>query len=731
MQALICRAALLAVCTLTLASGQQFFEFAVDQDKLAGAPDFGFLNHPLTAADRLIAANGHFFRVGNDLKPNTSDDERVRLFGLNLAFGANFPAESDAPRIARRLRRLGVNLVRLHHMDSSPDRDPENAASILTRGPYPTLNPVSVRRLRAFLTALRAEGIYVNVNLKVGYVFRPEVDHVPAMPGNRDFPFQSKPLQMFYPRMVELEVEYARALLTALGLANDPVLGMVEINNESSMLEAWQNGQLDREVAGAYQIELQKQWNAYLAAHGYTGPERPLVTAKDAAADSKLTDQFLSFLVECDRGFLGRMLAAVREAVGPLVPVTGSQMGYGGLLNLESQAAMDYLDNHFYIDHYQFPNRPWDERDWRIRDSSAVGSGLGAYLNMAASRVAGRPYTVSEFNQPYPNRQAAELDPTLAAFAAFQDWDGLVHFAYSHGHDWDHSMPGGFNIDGDWQKVPGFGQSAWLFRSGAVQTGKNVVELPVSTDLELQAGRERRNGNIASFLATIGYSPTVALLHPVALVKKAGTMPSEPLPLQPSLQSDTAELSYNRNTKVFTIDAPQAAGVFGFIGANHSATAGVMDVQLASSARGFAAILLTSLDGRPLRESTRMLLSNPGFVLATVAGSEPPRMQKLVPYADANGWWTFEKDAAFPGKPSGAREGARPIWMERVESVVTLRSTAASLVVYPLDGSGTRKRALPASEVRSMDGGFRVHVQADGQELSPWYEIVAERNGTN
>jgi hypothetical protein len=727
MQALICRAALLAVCTLTLASAQQYFEFAVDQDKLAGAPDFGFLNHPLAAADRLFAANGHFYRVGNDLKPNTADDERVRLFGLNLAFGANFPAESDAPRIARRLRRLGVNLVRLHHMDSSPDRDPDNAGSILTTGPYPTLNPVSVRRLRAFLTALRAEGIYVNVNLKVGYVFRPNVDHVPAMPGNRDFPFQSKPLQMFYPRMVELEVEYARTLLTALGLADDPVLGMVEINNESSMLEAWQNGQLDCEVAGAYQIELQKQWNAYLAAHGYTGPERPLVKAKDAAADSKLTDQFLSFLVECDRGFLGRMLAAVREAVGPLVPVTGSQMDYGGLLNLESQAAMDYLDNHFYIDHYEFPNRPWDSRDWTIRDSSAVGSGLAEYLNMAASRVAGRPYTVSEFNQPHPNRQAAELDPTLAAFAAFQDWDALVHFAYSHGHDWDHSMPGSFDINGDWQKVPAFGQSAWLFRSGAIRAGKKVVELPVSADLELQAGRERRNGNIASFLATVGYNPAMALLHPVALVKHAGSMPSEPLASQSAIQSDTSELSYNRDARLFTIDAPQAAGVFGFVGANHSVTTGAMDVQLASSARGFAAILLTSLDRQPLRESARMLLSNPGFVRATVAGSNPPRMQNLVPYAGAKDRWTFEADAAFPGKPSGARDGARPIWMERIESVVTIRSTATSLAVYPLDGSGTHKRALPASAVQGLDGSFRVHLQADGQDLSPWYEIVAER----
>ena len=102
--------------------------------------------------------DGHFYRVGRTER-DTADDERVRLFGVNLAFGANFPEETDAVRIARRLRRLGVNLVRLHHMDSQPDSNPENAGSMLTTGPFPTLNPVAVERLREFLDALKAEGI--------------------------------------------------------------------------------------------------------------------------------------------------------------------------------------------------------------------------------------------------------------------------------------------------------------------------------------------------------------------------------------------------------------------------------------------------------------------------------------------------------------------------------------------------------------------------------------------
>jgi hypothetical protein len=226
---------------LLLVSGCAFpqgslYQFHLDQDQLGGAPDFSGLNRPLTAADRLFNRDGRLTRVGEDLTPFTADDGRVRLFGVNLCFGANFPAEADALRLAQRLRRLGINLVRLHHMDSQPDSTSSNAGSLLTTGPYPTLNPVAVTRLRAFLDALTAEGIYINLNLHVGYVFRPVVDLVPPHPA---FPAQSKPLHIFYPRMVDLQVDYARRVLEALRLKDDPVLAMIEISNESSLARDW------------------------------------------------------------------------------------------------------------------------------------------------------------------------------------------------------------------------------------------------------------------------------------------------------------------------------------------------------------------------------------------------------------------------------------------------------------------------------------------------------------
>jgi len=84
-------AAFLALAVSLPAAGQdRLFPFSVDQDHLSGAPDFSFLNHALTAADRVFVKDGHFFTSAG----------RIRFFGVNNAFSANFPEPEDAPRIA-------------------------------------------------------------------------------------------------------------------------------------------------------------------------------------------------------------------------------------------------------------------------------------------------------------------------------------------------------------------------------------------------------------------------------------------------------------------------------------------------------------------------------------------------------------------------------------------------------------------------------------------------------
>lgn len=848
-----------------------YFQFDVDQDRLGGAVDFSFLNQPLGQADRLFVREGHFFRVGADLVSHTEDDTRVRLFGVNLAFTGNFPnTEADSVRIAKRLRRLGVNVVRLHHMDTQPDAVAANGASILTTGPYPTINMFAAERLRTFLDALRAEGIYANLNLKVGYQFQPAVDDVPAVEGGT--PDQSKPLHIFWPRLVEKQAEFAAKVVEALRLEDDPVLGLVEINNESSLVYAYQVGQIDRFVTGEYRAELGRRWNVFLRGryettdalrqawwldesdgpelldglawrtelHGaarlsYTElPERALrvqvtngsavamvkkvgfslntarpyvatvemradlpngvargvyfdvkedvspwrsvraqtvqvtnqwqrytmtftpsialdgtgrfatqveqlagttveirnwslsqpgrrgllpeesleasnvstVTAGVSVSDAKAED-WIRYLAELDRRYLETVRDAVRAKVGPLTPVAGTQMDFGGLMNLDSHAGLDYQDRHYYVDHYAFPGTAWDGRNWTIGETSNLATGLSPFLNAAWSREAGRPYTVSEFNQPWPNTYGAETDPALAAFAAFQDWDGLMHFAYAHNRTWDIGVPNGFNLNGDWGKLVNFGQSAWLFRTGAVAAGGAPVVAPYSEAARLAATRRGVNGSLAGYASTAhGIDPAMAFTRRVAIARAEEPWAEKPVVAEPG------EIRYA--ARLFTVDAAKVAAVMGFA---RRAEAGPLTVEI-ETARGFAVVMLTALDERPLAESARMLLTSPGFTLRSQPGATPAREQRLVNYPGSATRWTIEPDQA---RPSGdLNGGSRPVWMERIPMKVELRAAAARLTIYPLSASGARMEPIEAERTAE---GFRARLDA----ASPWFELVLER----
>lgn len=859
------RALLALLCALAAHAQPNLYKFSINQDQLSGAPDFSFLNHPLTQDDKITVRDGKFVDALG---------QPVRFFGVNLAFSGNFPTPQDAPRLAKRLRKLGINLVRLHHLDTQPDSNPANANSILTTGPYPTINTIAAERLRAFLTAMRAEGVHVNLNLKVGYEFRPAVDRVPAYSGT--FPNQSKPLHIFEPRMVSLQQEFARKIIDALQLRDDPVLAMVEINNESSILYSFQTNQFDNLVTGLYRDEITTQWNRHLksryestdalrqkwgasegdsddllpqswrleqqaGAQAQTAPidngirltftantsqviakqvgfsvtqgdtylaemeiradantsiywdvkqdispwnpavsrtftatpqwqrvtlpftpsfsmqnigrfgvqvsrstapieirnakltrrgrrglgeneslesQNIAIPGNDGSTETRLTD-FIEFLAALDKSYLDGMKAAVRESTSWEVPVAGTQMNFSGLMTIDTHAALDYQDIHFYLDHYNFPAVQWDGRDWRIRDSSNLQSGYTTLLNLAAARTAGQPYTVSEFNQNWPNTKGHELLPALSAFAAFQDWDGLMHFAYSHGRGWDANVPNGFNLNGDWSKWVSFGQSAWLFRSGAVATAGEEKRIPLPYADRLLFTRNRRNSAFANFLAeTKSIQPQNFFHHRVALDPSGEAILDEGLTQRPPVPilSNTNDILWHQQARLFILQAPAAAGIIGeWEGA---LSAGNIDVEPApNTGRTFRTVLLTSLDTKPIERSERLLLTNPGFTLRSKSPAQPSEPQRLINYPNTTDWFTVEPD--LPTKPSGNLNGGDgPTWMERTDAVITLRTLAESLTVYPLDGAGNRLEPITTEK---LDNAFRFSCNAD----SPWYEILA------
>jgi hypothetical protein len=144
-----CLANLLAVPSLT---GQDapLFPFVVSYDAPQNAANVSaWLEKPAGKHGFIRVQDG---RLATDAGP-------VRFHGTNLCFDACFPTREQAERLARRLARFGINVVRMHHMDSR---------SIWGKSQNQlTIDPAQLERLDYLIHRLKEEGVYTNLNLHV------------------------------------------------------------------------------------------------------------------------------------------------------------------------------------------------------------------------------------------------------------------------------------------------------------------------------------------------------------------------------------------------------------------------------------------------------------------------------------------------------------------------------------------------------------------------------------
>ena len=201
-----------------------YFPFWVSPfDNEASFTDMSFLNpRPAGAAGRVTIRDGRFY---------DAEGARLRLLGSNLTFAGAFPPKEDAPKIAAQLRKLGMNVIRFHHLDM-------HAAPRGIWNPDQTaFDPEQVDRLDWLIHHLKLNGIYTNLNLHVSRTY-------PGIPEDmsRTFHF-GKGVDNFYPEFIKLQKDYARDLLThtnpytGMTYAKDPAVIVVELNNENSLTD--------------------------------------------------------------------------------------------------------------------------------------------------------------------------------------------------------------------------------------------------------------------------------------------------------------------------------------------------------------------------------------------------------------------------------------------------------------------------------------------------------------
>src|SRR6266568_4176140 len=217
---------LLLLPALSLAQSQNYLtsdfpiSYTPDTPGLLDCSDL--LPKPAGKLGPITPHDGHFF----------SGDKRIRFWGVNIAFGGNFPAHQEADKLAARLSNFGINAVRFHHMDMSLYPTGIFADQSLTK-----LSDEALDHLDYFIAALKKEGVYSNINLHVSRQYaRPHKWENADKLENYD-----KIVDIFHPELIDANKQYARDLLahvnkyTNTRLADEPAVCMVEINNEDTI----------------------------------------------------------------------------------------------------------------------------------------------------------------------------------------------------------------------------------------------------------------------------------------------------------------------------------------------------------------------------------------------------------------------------------------------------------------------------------------------------------------
>jgi len=177
----------------------------------------------------------------------TIGGKKIKFWGTNMVADGAFPQKNRSAEIAGRMRKLGINLVRLHHLDN-----PWSSYSLLP-GSFSSsrdIEPVNLDLLEYYIAALKANGIYINMNLNVARRFHP-MDGVAGADSINSYGTDFfKGVTLFDPHLIMLQKEFAQQLLTHVNpytgksLKDDPVMAMLETNNENSLYRLWHGNQL-------------------------------------------------------------------------------------------------------------------------------------------------------------------------------------------------------------------------------------------------------------------------------------------------------------------------------------------------------------------------------------------------------------------------------------------------------------------------------------------------------
>ena len=663
------------------------------------------------------AGKGGYIRVEGEhfVKPN---GERFRMWGVNLMANFFMLPKEQAVKVADDFARFGFTCVRFHSVDASnlfPNR--RNTLE---------WDAEKLDNLDFFVSELKKRGIYFSMTLNAYRIFREDdgiVDY-------NKFGY-GKPAYYTNAAIQQRCFEFAEKFLTHKNpytgneYRHEPTLAWIELLNENSLIEAWAGGRLVpkendtaqtpwKKLTPHYAEELEEMWNQWLlkenvpvekrkqwaSALGRDTDRVPISTQADWT--TKCTDEHyateLRFFMEIESRYYQKMVAFLKK-LGVKSLITGDADHNHGISPYPHLLAFNvggnFIDSHNYWEHPDFgPPPKLNKHNPMVNmplDSTVV--------EIARTPMKGKPFTTTELNAVFPHYYAGEHTPIFASYALFQDWDGIIWFNWGIGQ----LLPAQnkaemFGNSNDPIRFSNLILAGLMFHRQDVEKAKETIVRNLTRSAALDSLRWSRNATNRPFFMK-DFAKSIPLQHKVLwqLVEENDPVLQQKYPEAAPLgliQSDTGQLTWkNADQKkgVVMIDTPATQGAVGFLG---GVPESLGEITIAVD-NEFASVVLTSLDGKPIREANRLLL---------VAHSY---------YRSTNFEWAEEGKVV-------KQMGTLPMNILPVKGTITLKNNARNVTITPLSGVGA---PLGTSWNAPKNGD----ISLNGNQPAAWYLIEVER----
>jgi hypothetical protein len=652
----------------------------------------------------------------------TQPDKPQRFLCASQPFGpaANrLPAYAEIDTYVHQLRLHGYNLARFHRLES-----------LLMQGATQDFgfDPVQLDRLYYLMAALKREGIYWLVD----GLSQDRGGYAQAAGHDTNLGVYYDPPEQDHWKQLVAKLWGAKNPYTQLSTLEDPALAGIILVNEGGLAFILRN-------TSAAPAGLQARFVDWLKAR--YGDTATLTAAWGDLAPSESLEQGIinlplnSTTRSPRQADLQRFYTDLEAATANWMTQYLRGLGYPGLVTsldnqntLQAHAARSHLA---WVDQHGYHDYPTGFLTGTRTQASSFGKGAAVYVqNLALARYAGRPFTVSEYGQPFWNAWRRESGLVVPGYAALQGWDmlcehaaGPIELAYGQSSALRREAIYPFGVGMDPITRVGQTLAALLYLRGDVAPARAhiAVELSPSYVFDERAGLEEIPSDIKQLALLTGVglrwaesvsntASTETVVRPgdlatttapwatrVRQLRTAGLLPADNVtnPTTSVFQSDTGELLLETNQRRLRVITPNTEAV-----AFDQGLPLTLSRLTVEASDGPALVGAASLDGRPLGDSGRMLI-----LLATDA---------------QNSGMLF----ADPEQRQLLELGHLPVLLRTARVTVRLAHNAPSgLQLYATALNGSRRESIPLEQV---PGGVRFTLDIAALRDGPttFFELV-------